>query len=342
MSNQLKKNAVFGVVAAVILAGAIFAVTYADLFILLLPFIFIVGLLALLFAKYDVLVKLTDYERAVVFRLGRLNRVTGPGWFLMVPGLEEHTTVDLRVQTIDIPTQEVITKGKIEVVIDAVIYMKISKALESIVKSVVSVEDYKKAAQLYVAASLRDVVGDLTLSDLISNVESLNMQLKSKLQTVSDDWGVQVDAVEIKDINIPKTVMDAMHEQKASEQRKLARMEEAKAHQAEIEAVKLASSGLDEKAIAYYYIRALEKMGDGKATKIIFPVELSRLASLMTGKLQPSLAPPSTPQQDQLPVPDLILKNKKAIEQLVGKDLADSLEKVILEEKGKKVVEATA
>jgi regulator of protease activity HflC (stomatin/prohibitin superfamily) len=329
LNVEKSKQLVFLSVIAVIILIVAAVYLYWTTLQFLLPFIILAILMILMFAKFDVLIMLREYERAVVFRFGKLHRVGGPGWFFMIPGIETFEMVDLRVQTLDIEPQDIITKGKIECKVDAVIYMRVGESKENVIKSVIRVEDYRRAAKIFVASTLRDVAGDMSLSELISKVESLNQQLKEKLQSISKDWGVLIDAVEIKDINIPKTVLDAMHDEKAAEQKKLARMEEALAHKAEIEAVKEAAAGLDDRALSYYYIRALEKMSEGKATKIIFPVELSRLADLVAGKIGTAGL---KKEAEKLSPEELIIKYKDQLEQAFGKELANNLVKVVKEE----------
>ncbi|RLE42770.1 hypothetical protein DRJ19_03530 [Candidatus Woesearchaeota archaeon] len=323
--NVVTAALVFFIAAVLVASLGIILFKYSAALLSILPILILIAILLFIAAKFEPLVKLKEYQRAVVFRFGKFNRVSGPGWFFIIPFIESYNIVDLRVQTVDIPPQEVITKGNIEVKVDAVIYMRVGSAEEDVVKSVVKVEDYKKAAQLYVGSTLRDIAGDLTLAELIANIDKINEKLKQKLQLVSQDWGVKVDAVEIKDIQIPKEVLDAMHAEKAAEQRKLARMEEAKAHMAEIQAVKEAAKGLDEKALLYYYIRALEKMSTGKATTIIFPLEVTKLASILSSAVGKATSQPK--------IEELILKEKDSIANLLGKKFAESLAEVAKEEK---------
>ncbi len=228
--------------------------------------------------RFDPLLKLKDYERAVIFRFGKVHRVGGPGWCIVWPWIETYSYVDLRTKTLDVAKQDTITKDSIEVKIDAVIYLKVRKDNQSVINSVIEVENFEEAARTFVIASIRDIVGSMDLMSLISNIEELNSKLLRDLSGIAEEWGVRVIAVEIKDIDIPKTVLDAMHEQKAAVQQKLARIERAQAHKAEIEAVKDAAKDLSDKAMNYYYIKALEEMSKGKGTKMVFPLEFAALA----------------------------------------------------------------
>ncbi|MEK6958789.1 MAG: SPFH domain-containing protein [archaeon] len=284
-------------VVVVVLAGL--AIMYQDELLKNAFGILALGIFLFIIYKYDLVIQLLDYERAVVYRFGKVNRVGGPGWVIIIPIMESFHKVDLRVKTFDVPKQEVVTKDGVEVIIDAIIYLKVKKDNQSVVNSVIEVEDYSKAAQLFVTSSLRDVIGSMSLSDVISNIEIINAKIKENLEHISKDWGLNVESVELSDVQLPEAIVTAMHEEKAAVQQKLARMEKALAHKAEIEAVKEATAHLDDKALAYYYIRAIENMSKNKGSKIFFPAEFSRLAEsfsgsdMMTGKNKASAAPSS-------------------------------------------------
>ncbi|MBN2127605.1 MAG: hypothetical protein JW703_04415 [Candidatus Diapherotrites archaeon] len=244
-------------------------------FLILLIFLFVL-------IKWTPILFLSDYERAVIFRFGKVNRVGGPGWAFILPLIEDHKTVDLRVKTIDVAKQDVVTKDNIEIKVDAVIYLKVKKDNQSVINSVVEVQNYEQAMELYVVAAVRNILGSFNLGEAISNIDELNRRLIEGLEKVSANWGVSIDAAEIKDLEIPPTVLDAMHQEKAADQQKVARMHLAEATKAEILAVKEAAEQLSDKALAYYYIQALEKLGKTSSTKFIFPMELTKLASLVT------------------------------------------------------------
>jgi len=238
--------------------------------------------------KSGAILFLEEFQRAVIQRFGRLHRVGGPGWTLIIPGLEKSTIVDLRTQTLDIPRQNVITKDNVMIDIDAVIYLRVDKDPKEIINSVMNVENYKEAARIFIKSNIRDVIGNMDLSDVISNVNDLNQKMKSELKEISKDWGIVVDSVEVKEIKIPDEVIDAMHKQKAAIQRKLAVFEDAAAEKEKIRAIHEAASGLSDTSLSYYYIKALEEMSKGASTKIIFPMEFTKLAGILTGKMNAS------------------------------------------------------
>ncbi len=278
MANKNFKYVIFFLIILFILVMLGSIVAYSEIivsnwywFLLLILFLYFV-------TNYEILLKLLDYERAVIYRFGKVNRVGGPGWAFVIPFIESNAIVDLRTRTLDVPKQDVVTSDGIELVVDAVIYIKVKKDKQSVVNSIIEVKDFKEASKLFVISSIRDIVGSMTLSDVISNIEIINAQVKENLERISKEWGLAVESVEIKDVQIPKTVLDAMHEEKAAVQQKLARIERAQAHKAEIQAVKEAAADLDQKALTYYYIRAIESMSKNKGSQVFFPAEFSKLA----------------------------------------------------------------
>jgi regulator of protease activity HflC (stomatin/prohibitin superfamily) len=269
------KQYIFILVFIILVVVVWLAYTRADDLAVYAAVLFSFLILAFLIRQYDFLLTLKEYERAVIFTFGRVTRVGGPGWTFVIPAVQSFVLVDLRTQTIDIPPQEVITTDKIKLTIDAVIYLFVDKTKDSVINSVIEIDDYRTATRLYVRATIRDVVGSMDLSSVISNIALLNAEVKRKLEEVAKEWGVKVESVEITNVVIPPEVLDAMHNQKAAEQRKLAKFEEAEGKKYEIEAIKAASGELTDKTIAYYYINALEKIAEGQSSKIIFPMELT-------------------------------------------------------------------
>ena len=276
------KYVVFFVLIAIIAVSAYGLFVYQELVLANLVWILLLAIFAWVVYKYDFVLQLKDYERAVVYRFGKVHHVGGPGWTFVWPVLEIVDRVDLRVMTIDVPKQHVVTKDGVEVVVDAVVYLKVKKDNQSVVNSVIEVEDYEKASQLFIVSSLRDVIGSMLLSDVISNIEIINAKIKENLESISKNWGINVESIEIRDVEIPETVINAMHEEKAAVQQKLARMERALAHKAEIDAVQEAASKLDDRALAYYYIKAIENMSNSKGSKVFFPSEFTKLAESFT------------------------------------------------------------
>ncbi len=283
MASASLRYVIFVVIIIIFAIAIGMTLTYADFLISNIYWLVILAIFFFIVWKYDFIIQLLDYQRAVIYRFGKVNRVGGPGWAFIWPIMESFALVDLRTMTIDVPKQDVVTKDGIELKVDAVIYLKVKKDHQSVVNSVIEVENYKDASGLYVVSAIRDVVGSMNLSEVISNIEIINAKVKEDLERISREWGIAVDGVEIKDVQIPEIVLNAMHEEKAAVQQKLARMERALAHKAEIEAVKEAAAGLDDKSLAYYYIKAIEGMSNSKGSKVFFPAEFSKLAGAFAG-----------------------------------------------------------
>lgn len=282
--TAIKQGMIIALIAAIIVLLAAFYF-FRDLIIQNILWLVILAAFILIVWKGDLLVRLEEHERAVIYRVGRVTRVGGPGWTLVIPGIEHYKVVDVRTKTVDIPPQQVITKDNIKLTVDAVIYLGVNKDPESVIKSVVAIKDYELASSNYIKGVIRDVIGEMTLSEVISNIDVLNSKLMSSLAAITKDWGIKVDSVAITDVVIPETILAAMHAEKAAHQERLAKKQKSEAIKYEISAIREAASKLDDKTLAYYYLEALKKLGEGQATKFIFPMELSRLAGLISGKL---------------------------------------------------------
>ncbi len=248
----------------------------------------VLGILAILVAGFlflvwstDMLLRLKEYQRAVIFRFGKFVGVRGPGWIIILPYIEAYKIVDLRVQTLDVPKQEVITKDNIVITIDAVVYLRVVDP----VKAVLNVDDYKRASQLFVQAMIRDLIGTMTLDEVIGNIEELNEKLKTELSKIAKEWGVEIESVQIKDIEIPPAVKEAMHEMMIAEKEKKARTWRAEAKKIELEAIKDATKDMNERVLLYFYLEALKKLAEGRATKIIYPLDLSTLAQAISKQI---------------------------------------------------------
>ena len=231
--------------------------------------------------KTDAFVELLEYQRAVVFRFGRYVGVKGPGWIFIIPFVETYKVVDTRVQTVDVPKQEVVTKDNVVLNIDAVIYLQVVDPAKAVLK----VDDYKQASRLFVQAMIRDLVGSMTLDEVIGGIEELNEKIKTALAKMADTWGVKVVSVQLTDIDIPPNLRKAMHEMMIAEKEKRARAEKAEALKIELEAIKEAVKDMNEQVLLYFYIEALKKLAEGRSTKIIYPLEFSGLAEAIAEKL---------------------------------------------------------
>lgn len=164
---------------------------------------------------------------------------------------------------------------------DAIVYVKVTDPA----KAVLNVANYEKAVTEYLISHIRDVVGKMEMSHVISNINEINKFLLAGAMKACSEWGLEVTHVEIQDIKLPPAVVEAMHKKKAAEQEKLATIEKAAGTRMEIEAIHQATSRLSPTTLQYYYMQSLNKIAEGKSTKFIFPLELSKLASAISSKM---------------------------------------------------------
>lgn len=161
-----------------------------------------------------------EYERVVIFRLGRLSGVKGPGLFLIIPIIDTVMKVDLRVVTIDVPKQAVITKDNVTVAVDAVVYYKVLKPDSAITE----VENFKFATAMLSQTTLRDVIGQIELDQLLSERETINKDIQELLDVSTDPWGIKVTGVTLRDVSIDETMLRAIAKQAEAEREKRARI----------------------------------------------------------------------------------------------------------------------
>jgi len=161
-----------------------------------------------------------EYERVVIFRLGRFSGVKGPGIFFIIPIVDRVTLLDLRVVTIDVAKQVVITRDNVTVDVDAVIYYRVVDPGRAIVQ----VENYRMATSLLAQTTLRDVLGQIDLDDLLSKREELNKKLQEILDQHTDPWGIKVTAVTLRDVSLPEEMLRAIAKQAEAEREKRSRI----------------------------------------------------------------------------------------------------------------------
>jgi len=161
-----------------------------------------------------------EYERVVVFRLGRLSGVKGPGLFLIIPVIDTVVKIDLRVVTIDVPKQAVITRDNVTVEVDAVVYYKVTEPGAAVTE----VENYKFATSMLSQTTLRDVLGQIELDDVLSQREKINRDIQELLDVSTDPWGIKVTAVTLRDVSLPDTMLRAIAKQAEAEREKRARI----------------------------------------------------------------------------------------------------------------------
>jgi regulator of protease activity HflC (stomatin/prohibitin superfamily) len=187
-----------------------------------LPLLAFIALIVITLLAMSIRV-IREYERAVVFRLGRLLGIKGPGLFFLIPFIDSMVKVDLRIVAVDVPEQKIITKDNVTVGVDAVIYYKVFDPERSITK----IENYHYAVLMLSQTILRDVVGQAELDDLLTKRDEINKRLQEILDLHTDPWGIKVTAVTLKEVKLPEGMLRAMAKQAEAERWRRARIIEA-------------------------------------------------------------------------------------------------------------------
>jgi len=229
------------------------------------------GLIIVAFFILSQAVKITnEYERGVIFRLGRFAGVRGPGLFLIIPVIERMVKIDLRIITLDVPAQEVITNDNIPITVDAVVYFKVSDPK----KAVIEVENYMLATSKISQTSLREVVGASNLDELLAEREKINQKLYEIIDRATDPWGVKVTGVTVKDVKIPEEMQRAIAKQAEAERMKRAKIILAEGEYMAAQKLKEAGEILKTDPVILRYLETLTEAAKEKNTTILFPVEM--------------------------------------------------------------------
>ncbi len=235
-----------------------------------------------------------EYERGVVFRLGRLIRAKGPGFFLLIPFVDRMQKVDLRIVTMDVPAQECITRDNVTVKVDAVVYFRVMDPEMAIVKA----ENFVRASSLISQTTLRSVLGQSDLDELLSQREKLKQQLQRIIDEQTEPWGVKVSVVEIRDVEMPADMRRAMAAQAEAERVKRAKVIHAEgefqASERLLEAARIISA--QPQALQLRYLQTLTDIATEKTTIVVFPLPIDLISAFMQrGTGQPAAQPPATP-----------------------------------------------
>ena len=221
-----------------------------------------------------------EYERGVVFRLGRLVGPRGPGLILLVPFIERMQKIDLRTVTLDIPAQEVITRDNVTVRVNAVAYFRVVDPNAAIV----NVTDYNRATSQIAQTTLRSVLGQGTLDDLLSERDKINEQLQRIIDEQTEPWGVKVSIVEVKDVELPQTMQRAMARQAEAEREKRAKVIHAEGELEASQKLAQAAAVIDQNplGIQLRYLQTLTEIGAEKNTTVVFPLPIDLIAGLFS------------------------------------------------------------
>jgi len=244
----------------------------------MLPGIVLLLIILIVFLSMSIKV-VKEYERAVIFRLGRLLGAKGPGLFFIIPFVDSFFKVDLRVTTVDVPEQQIITKDNVTVGVDAVIYYRVFDPILAVTR----VENYHYAVLMLAQTVLRDVVGQVELDDLLTRREEINKRLQQILDELTDPWGIKVTAVTLKQVKLPETMLRAMAKQAEAERWRRARIIEAEGERQAAEIMAIAARFYEEHpaALRLRELQTLVEIAREKNMVIITPSTLGVESSLL-------------------------------------------------------------
>ena len=223
---------------------------------------------------------LREYERGVIFRLGKLIGAKGPGLIILIPLVDRMVKMDLRVVTIDVSKQEMMTSDNVPVTVDAVVYFRVVDPIEAVVK----VENYWKATALISQTSLRSVIGQAELDSLLSKRDDINKQLQELIDRQTDPWGVKVTSVEVKDVVLPETMKRAMAKQAESERERRAKIINSEGEFQAAEKLVQAANMIAAEPIALQlrFLQTMREMSAESNTNTILPFPMDLFRPLLT------------------------------------------------------------
>jgi erythrocyte band 7 integral membrane protein len=222
-----------------------------------------------------------EYERAVIFRLGRIKKggAQGPGLFFIIPCIDQCVVVDLRTVSFDVPPQEILTKDSVTVAVDAVVYYNIRNPMAA----VCNVSDYSKSTKLLASTTLRNILGTKTLAELLSEREAIAGGLKTMIDTATDPWGIDIERVEVKDVRLPQNLQRAMAAEAEATREARAKVIAAEGEQKASRALKEASDIISESpaALQLRYLQTLATISSEKNSTIVFPIPIEMFSKFI-------------------------------------------------------------
>ena len=213
---------------------------------------------------------LREYERAVVFQLGRFWKVKGPGLIVLIPGIQQMVRVDLRTLVFDVPSQDVISRDNVSVKVNAVVYFRVVDPA----KAILNVEDFMSATSQLAQTTLRSVLGKHELDEMLAERERLNLDIQQSLDAQTDAWGIKVSTVEIKHVDIDESMVRAIAKQAEAERERRAKVIHAEGELQAAEKLLAAAQTLagQPQAMQLRYLQTLTAIAGDKASTIVFPV----------------------------------------------------------------------
>jgi len=221
---------------------------------------------------YNTIKILKEYERGVIFLLGRFQQVKGPGLILLIPGIQKMVKVDLRVVVMDVPTQDVISRDNVSVKVNAVIYFRIVDPEKSVIRVANAFEATSQLSQ----TTLRSVLGQHELDDMLSEREKLNVDIQELLDQRTDNWGIKVANVEIKHVDLDESMIRAIAQQAEAERARRAKIINAEAEKQAATMLTEAAHTLaqEEQALQLRYLQTLKEISSERTNTIVFPMPI--------------------------------------------------------------------
>jgi len=246
-----------------------------------LPFVGIIVALVVVIL-YNTIKILKEYERGVIFLLGRFQKVKGPGLILLIPGIQKMTKVDLRVIVMDVPTQDVISRDNVSVKVNAVIYFRIVDPE----KAVIRVADVFEATSQLSQTTLRSVLGQHELDDMLAERDKLNSDIQGLLDQRTDNWGIKVSNVEIKHVDLDESMIRAIAQQAEAERARRAKIINAEAEKQAATTLSEAARILatEDLALQLRYLQTLKEISNERTNTVVFPMPLDFIEPLFRVK----------------------------------------------------------
>ena len=223
-----------------------------------------------------------EYERGVIFRLGRLVAARGPGLFFLIPFVETMRRVDLRIVTLEVPAQEAITRDNVTIQVDAVVYFRVVDPSEAVVKAI----DFVRATSLVGQTTLRSILGQSDLDHLLSERDKINQRLQEVIDQQTSQWGVKVTSVEVRDIQLPQTMQRAMAKQAEAEREKRAKIIHAEGEFSASQQLAAAAQVIHSQpaTLQLRYLQTLTEIAAEKNSTIVFPLPIDLIQMLLEGR----------------------------------------------------------
>jgi regulator of protease activity HflC (stomatin/prohibitin superfamily) len=246
----------------------------------IIPMLVVVVILAAIILPQAVRI-LREYERGVIFRLGKLLGAKGPGLILLIPVVDRMVKMDLRVVTIDVAKQEIMTRDNVPATVDAVVYFRIVDPIEAVVK----VENFWKATALIAQTTLRSVLGQAPLDDLLSQRDVINQKLQEIIDRQTEPWGVKVTAVEVKDVALPDSMKRAMAKQAEAERERRAKIVNAEGEYQAAEKMVQAAAMMSKEPIALQlrFLQTMREISSEHNTTTFLPVPIDLFTPFLQG-----------------------------------------------------------